>query len=380
MRISGKLILAVLLLGGLAAAARLINPGATGQTTGQKSAPAAIPVIEGAATLQDFPIYRAGIGTVQAYNTVTIRARVDGTLQKVLFTEGQDVKAGDVLAEIDPRPFQAVLDQATAAKTKDEAQLTNAKRDLKRFVDLRDFATKQSVDTQNTLIDQLAAMVQGDQAAIENATVQLGYTTIASPITGRTGARLIDAGNMIHASEGLSLLTVTQIEPIFVTFTLPQEVLDEVLMAQKRGEVAVEAYKRDDATKLASGMLTLVDNQIDTATGTLRFKATFANKDRRLWPGQFVNVRVVTEIRPQAVVIPSQVVQRGPEGSYAYVVKTDKTVEMRPIKPGATGNGMTLVEAGLTAGENVVVDGQLKLQPGSKVSPIVHAERTASAR
>jgi multidrug efflux system membrane fusion protein len=329
-----------------------------------------VPVIVGEAEKQDFPIAYDGIGTVQAFNTVTIRARVDGTLEKVLFQEGQDVKAGDVLAVIDPRPFKAALDQATAMKAKDEAQLSNAKLDLKRFVDLRDFASKQSVDTQNTLVAQLTASTKADDAAIENATVQLSYTTITSPIDGRTGVRLIDAGNMIHASEGAALLVVTQMEPIFVTFTLPQDALDAVAAAQGKGPVKVEALKRDANVLLSSGALSVVDNQIDTATGTIRLKATFANKDRRLWPGAFVNVKVVTEVRHDATVVPSQAVQRGPNGFYVYVVKPDMTVEMRAIATGGTEAGVMLVEKGLSPGDKIVVDGQSKLLPGVKIHAV----------
>jgi multidrug efflux system membrane fusion protein len=378
MKLSGNLIVVALVAAGLGWA-YLASREDGGKKAGA-AASAAVPVTIAAVESKDFPIYKSSIGTVQAYNTVTIRARVDGTLQQVLFKEGQDVKAGDVVALVDPRPFRAALDQAVAAKVKDEAQLANAKRDLQRFVSLHEYATKQSVDTQNALVDQLQAMIQGDQAAIENATVQLSYTTIASPIGGRTGARLVDAGNMIRASEGTALLVVTQIEPIFITFTLPQDVLDELLVAQAHGDVAVEAYKRDDSTKLATGTLTLVDNQIDTTTGTIRIKATFANADRRLWPGEFVNVRVVTEVRPKAVIVPAQVVQRGPNGPYAYIVKPDQTVDMRLVHPGMTSVGKTLIETGLAAGETVVVDGQYKLKPGVKIRPITPAEKTASAR
>jgi multidrug efflux system membrane fusion protein len=378
MKLFGKLVVLTFVAAGLGG----VYVATRGEDAKKPGASVAPPVLVTIATAEsmDFPIYRSTIGTVQAYNNVTIRARVDGTLQEVVFKEGQDVKAGDVLSIIDPRPFQAALDQAVAAKAKDEAHLANVRLDLKRFVDLRDFATKQSVDTQRALVDQLQATIQGDQAAIENAMVQLSYTKITSPISGRTGARLVDAGNMIHATEGKALLVVTQIEPIFVTLTLPQDALDEVLAAQARGEVSVEAYKRDESTKLATGTLTLVDNQIDTTTGTIRFKATFANSDRRLWPGQFVNVHVVTEIRPHAVVVPSQVVQRGPNGLYAYVVKPDQTVEMQPVTPSMTAAGKVLIETGLTAGDTVVVNGQYKLKSGVKVQPIVDAERTASTR
>ena len=367
-----------LVTGGTFAAVNISHWQGPGKVA-EKPAPPPVPVTIGVAKSQDFPIIYDGIGTVQAFNTVTIRARVDGTLQKVLFQEGQDVKAGDVLAVIDPRPFKAALDQAIATKAKDEAQLANAKLDLKRFVELRDFASRQSVDTQGTLVSQLTATVKSDEAVIENATVQLSYTTITSPIDGRTGVRMIDAGNMIHASEGAALLVVTQMEPIYVTFTLPQDQLDGVATAQAHGDVRVEAYKRDADTLLATGKVAVVDNQIDTTTGTIRLKATFANKDRRLWPGAFVNVKVITEIRHNATVVVAQAVQRGPNGFFVYVVKPDMTVEMRPITSGGTADGETLVEKGLASGEKIIVDGQYKLQPGMKVQPIAPAEKPVGA-
>lgn len=379
MKVLGWIVLAAVLLGGGAYLVANKDRWVSKPQAETKPAAPPVPVVIGEAETQDFPVTYDGIGTVQAFNTVTIRARVDGTLEKVLFQEGQDVKAGDVLAVIDPRPFKAALDQAVAMKAKDEAQLSNAKLDLKRFVDLRDFASKQSVDTQNTLVAQLTASVKADDAAIENATVQLSYTTITSPIDGRTGVRMIDAGNMIHASEGAALLVVTQMEPIYVTFTLPQDVLDAVAAAQGKGPVKVEALKRDANILLSSGTLSVVDNQIDTTTGTIRLKATFANKDRRLWPGAFVNVKVVTEIRRNATVVPSQAVQRGPNGFYVYVVMPDMTVEMRAITTGGTEAGAMLVEKGLTPGEKIVVDGQYKLQPGTKVQPLPAAASTAPA-
>ncbi|MGO9133186.1 MAG: efflux RND transporter periplasmic adaptor subunit [Methylovirgula sp.] len=379
MKTFGRVVIAAMSLAGGAFAAVNISHWQGPGKVAEKPAPPPVPVTIGAAKSQDFPIIYDGIGTVQAFNTVTIRARVDGTLQKVLFQEGQDVKAGDVLAVIDPRPFKAALDQAIATKAKDEAQLANAKLDLKRFVELRDFASRQSVDTQGTLVSQLTATVKSDEAVIENATVQLSYTTITSPIDGRTGVRMIDAGNMIHASEGAALLVVTQMEPIYVTFTLPQDQLDGVATAQAHGDVRVEAYKRDADTLLATGKVAVVDNQIDTTTGTIRLKATFANKDRRLWPGAFVNVKVITEIRHNATVVVAQAVQRGPNGFFVYVVKPDMTVEMRPITSGGTADGETLVEKGLASGEKIIVDGQYKLQPGMKVQPIAPAERPVGA-
>lgn len=330
---------------------------------------AAVPVTAGLVAQQDVPIYLAGIGTVQAFNTVTVKARVDGQLVKVAFTEGQDVKQGDVLAQIDPRPFQAQLAQAKAQKARDEAQLANAKRDLGRFSNLlkRDFASRQQVDSQGALVDQMTAAIQGDQAAIDNAEVQLGYTTITSPINGRTGIRQIDPGNIVHASDATGLVVITQLHPIAVIFTLPQDVLDEVAHAQAQGPLQVYAYKRDDVTQLAQGQLALVDNQIDPNTGTIRLKAIFPNEDNALWPGLFVNARLLLTVHKNAVTVPQSVVQRGPDGLYAFVIKSDHTVEMRSIKVGQIRDGVALVDQGLTPGEQVVVDGQYKLRPGSRV-------------
>lgn len=329
--------------------------------------PSAVVIVAGIVEQQDFSVYRTAIGTVQAFNTVTVRARVDGQLDRVAFKEGQDVKAGDTLAVIDPRLFQTSLEQAVAMKAKDEAQLANSQRDLQRNIDLRDFASKQTVDTQRAQVAQLQATLQADQAAIDNAKVQLSYATITAPITGRTGARLVDAGNMVRSSEGVGLVVINQIQPIFTTFTLPAESLDEIADAQARGRVTVEVFKRDGLTRIATGVLSLIDNQIDAATGTIHLKAVFPNEDRKLWPGQFVNVHVLTDLRPKAVTVPAQVVQRGPQGTFAFVVKPDQTVETRAIRLGPTEAGTTVVETGLSPGETVVVDGQYKLRPGSKV-------------
>lgn len=314
-----------------------------------------------------FTTYQSAIGAVQAYNMVTVRARVDGQLEAVTFTEGQDVHAGDVLAVIDPRPFQAALEQAEATKVKDEAQLANTMRDLQRYLDLKDFASRQQTETQQALVAQMKAALQGDQAAIDNAKIQLGYATIRAPISGRTGARLIDAGNMIKSSEGLGLLSIAQIEPIYVSFTLPQDLLDTVREAQKAGPVIVEALKSDDRTRISSGTLSLVDNQIDMTTGTIRMKATFANQDHKLWPGAFVNVHVVTNETPDAVTVPQQVVQNGPDGRFVYVVNADMTVSVRPVTDGAARDGIIMIKDGLSPGEKVVLDGQSKLRADSKV-------------
>jgi multidrug efflux system membrane fusion protein len=330
-----------------------------------------VPVVEDAVRSQDVPIYETGIGTVQAFNTVTIRTRVDGQVDKVAFTEGQDVKVGDLLAQIDPRPFQAQLEQAQAQKASHEAQLVDAEIDLKRFTNLAKSgaATGQSVDTQKALVAQLEANIQADQAAIDNATVQLGYTTITAPIAGRTGLRLVDQGNIVHATDQTGLVVLTQIEPISLIFTLPEDALPDVAHAMTQGPLRVLAFSRDDKTELGDGTLALIDNQIDQSTGTIRLKATFPNKDHALWPGQFVNARLFLAVRHDGVTVPAAVVQRGPQGTFAYVIRPDSTVEMRPISVAQLRDGLALIDTGLKAGEQVVVDGQYKLRPGIRVDP-----------
>jgi multidrug efflux system membrane fusion protein len=315
------------------------------------------------------PVTLEGLGTVQAFNTVTVRSRVDGQVDKISFTEGQEVVAGDVLAQIDPRPLQAQLAQARATKARDEAQLANAHLNLERVTSLaqREFASRQSLDAQKSLVGQFEAAVQGDQAAIDNAQVQLGYTTVRAPISGRVGIRLVDAGNVVHANDAGGIVVITQIHPISVIFTLPQDVLDVVNHAQNEAPLKIQAFKRDGGTLLGEGTLALIDNQIDTTTGTMRLKATFPNTDNALWPGLFVTARVLVGMRHDAVTVPAQAVQRGPNGTFAYVIKPDRTVEARPIKIGAMQNGRVLIEQGIEAGENIVIDGQYKLQPGSRV-------------
>jgi multidrug efflux system membrane fusion protein len=342
---------------------------ATAASAPAPAPPPAAAVVASVAKESDVPIYVAGLGTAQAFNTVTVKARVDGQLEKVAFAEGQEVKAGEMLALIDPRPFQAALAQAQATKARDEAQLANARRELDRFADLskREFATKQSVDNQASLVAQLEAAVRGDEAAIDNARVQLGYTTIAAPISGRTGMRLVDQGNMVRASDAMGLVVIAQIHPISVVFTLPQDVLADVTHAMAAQPLKVQVYKRDDTTLLAEGELALIDNQIDPSTGTIRLKATFANAENTLWPGEFVNARLVLGVRKAAVTVPAPVVQRGPNGTFAYVIKPDSTVESRKIEVGQIRDGVALINAGIKAGEPVVVDGQYKLRAGVKV-------------
>jgi membrane fusion protein, multidrug efflux system len=360
----------------------LQHGAATAQTA--PAAPSAVPVTAAIVKKQDVPVFLNGIGSAQAFNTVTVKARVDGQLDKLGFTEGQDVKEGDLIAQIDPRPFQAQLTQAKAAKIRDEAQLQNARLDLERFSNLavKQYASRQSVDTQRAQVAQLEAAVQGDQATIDNATVQLGYTTIVSPITGRTGMRLIDKGNIIHANDAGGIVVITQLHPISVVFVLAQDHLDDITAEMAKGTLKVQAYKRDDTTLLGEGTLALIDNQIDPTTGTLKLKATFANDNNALWPGEFVNARLLLRTRPGALTVPEQVVQRGPKGTFAYVIKADDTVEQRPIRTTNTArNGLAVILEGLAEGERVVVDGQYKLRAGVRVqaNPAVASQQAAAA-
>lgn len=338
-----------------------------------------VPVVATDVTKRDVPVYLDGLGTVQAFNTVTVRARVDGALTKVSFTEGQDVKTGDELAIIDPRPFQASLDQALAKKATDEAQLGNAKVTFARNGELlaKKVLDQQTYDTSKYLVDQFTATVKSDQAAIESAQTQLDYTRIVSPIDGRVGIRQVDLGNIVHAADTNGLVVITQLRPISVVFTLPQQNLVEVNKAAAKGSLKVLAVGRDNASSLGEGTLTVVDNQIDPNTGTMKLKATFPNESLSLWPGQFVNTRLLVNTIKDGIVVPAAVVQRGPQGSYAYVVKKPElTVEMRPITVQQIDSGVALISEGLAVGETVVVDGQYKLQPGSKVEISTGGNRT----
>jgi membrane fusion protein, multidrug efflux system len=340
-----------------------------------RSAPPNIAVDTAAVTHADVPIYLTGLGTVQAFYTVTVTARVDGELQKIAFTEGQTVHKGDLLAQIDPRPNQAAYEQAVATKAKDAAQLMNAKRDLERYTILQpqDLASKQTVDTQRAMVDQLGAQIQVDQALIDNARTQLDYTRITSPIDGRTGIRLVDPGNIVHAAATTGIVVVTQVQPITVIFTLPEENLAAVNAALAAGPVSVTTVARDGGRALDEGTLSLVDNEIDQATGTAKLKATFGNAHNALWPGQYVSARVLVRTERNVLTLPTAAVQLGPNGPFTYVVKPDSTVEVRQLKIGDESGGLTIVNTGLALNERVVTSNQYRLQAG------VHVRTTAAA-
>jgi membrane fusion protein, multidrug efflux system len=339
------------------------------QNPGPASAPA-VPVTAGTAEARDMPVFVRGIGAVQAFNTVTAKTRVDGQIVKVDFTEGQDVKAGDPLFEIDPRPFQAALEQATAAKQRDEAQLVSANADLNRTTQLlgNGFQTRQTFDQQRAAVGQLQASIKADQAQIDAAQLNLDYAVIRSPIDGRTGARLVDVGNIVHATDNAGLVTITQLHPIFVSFTVPQQQIDAVRQSQAESAREVRALTQDDQKQLAVGKLTLIDNQVDQATGTLHMKAQFDNADAALWPGEFVNVRLVVSTEKNAVTVPARAVQQGPNGSYLFAIKPDDTVEMRTVEVSQRDQDLAVIKKGVSAGERIVVDGQFRLEQGTKVT------------
>jgi multidrug efflux system membrane fusion protein len=334
-----------------------------------RNAPPAIAVDTATAKHSDVPIFLQGLGTVQAFYTVTVTARVDGEIQKIGFTEGQTVHKGDLLAQIDPRPNQAAYEQAIATKSKDAAMLANAKRDYDRYILLQpqDLASKQTVDTQRATVDQLTAQVQVDQAVIDNARTQLDYTRITSPIDGRTGVRLIDPGNIVRAAGTAGIVVVTQVQPISVVFTLPEEDLGTVGGALALGPVQVTTLSRDGDAMLDEGTLALIDNQIDQTTGTARLKATFPNTRNTLWPGQFVNARVLVRTERNVLTLPSSAVQLGPNGPFTYVVKGDSTVEVRPLELGPESDGLTVIKKGIALNERVVTSNQYRLQAGVHV-------------
>jgi multidrug efflux system membrane fusion protein len=317
---------------------------------------------------QNVPYYLSGLGSVTAFNTVTVKSRVDGELQRVYFKEGQFVHEGDLIAEIDPRPFQVALEQMEGQLSRDQAQLNNARVDFKRYDQLakEGVIAPQQVDTQNATVGQLEGALRADQAQIDNEKLQLTYCKITAPLTGRVGLRLVDQGNMIRATDPNGLVVITQVQPIAVLFTLPEDNLPEVIQHMKNEELGVEAYSRDDQTKLATGKLLTVDNQIDPTTGTVRFKAAFENRDLSLWPNQFVNTRLMLAVRKDAIVVPLAAIQRGTQGSYVYTVKSGKA-NLQPVKVDMTQENIALIGSGVSVGDQVVVDGQERLQSGTPV-------------
>ena len=339
----------------------------------------AVPVTVAAATRRDLPIYLTGLGTVQATLSVGIHSLVEGTLQEVRFTEGQRVKNGDILAKIDPRPYQAALDQAKAKKAQDEAQLVAAEKDLARFITLaqKSFETQQNLDLQRAKVDQLKAMIEGDAASIEAAQVQLDRTDIRAPSDGRVGIRLVDPGNTVHASDTGAIVNLVLVQPAAVVFTLPAQALDNVRRAMVHGTVEITAFDQDNRVPLSVGKLLLIDNAIDAATATIRLKAVFANDDERLWPGEFVNARLLLETRSDALAIPSAAIQRGPQGLFVWIATADNTAAVRPLRVGPTTGDLTIVDAGLEEGDRVVTDGQYKLQAKTPVSVSTPGAATA---
>jgi len=349
----------------------ILAPQPSRTTAPTRSHSQAISVDAAAATRRDVPVYLDGLGTVQAFYTVKVNSRVDGELDKVAFVEGQEVKRGQLLAQIDPRPYQAALDQAAAAKAKDTAQLENAKLDLQRYTVLapQDLASKQQLDTQKALVAQLKAQIEADAAAIESARTELSYTQITSPINGRTGVRLVDPGNIVHASDTTGIVVLTQLKPIAAIVTLPEESIGAVSDAMQKGAVSVTALSRDESrNELDRGTIQLIDNQIDPTTGTIHLKVIFPNTDERLWPGEFVSARILVRTARNVLTVPAQALQRGPDGLYVYVIGPDSKVEARTLKVGYNDEEVAVVEGGLAAGDRVAISNFYRLQPGALVS------------
>ena len=341
------------------------RPAAVGRPIG----PPLVSVKAAVAERKNVPVYVRGLGTVQAFNTVRISTRVDGQITKVFFTEGQEVKAGDPLFEIDPRPFQAALDRAAAAKERDVAQLKGAQLDLERYGKLvpSGWQSRQSYEDQQATVGQLQGAIKADQAQIDTAKLNLEYATVVSPLDGRTGARLVDIGNFVQASQGTALVMITQIKPIFVNFTVPQDILDRVRQAQNSQPLKVFAYTNNDKTRLAEGTLSLINNQVDASTGMVVVKATFDNADERLWPGELVSARVIMATQENVITVPMDAVLEGSDGDYVYVIKPDKTVEHRDVAVALSEEGLAVIERGLAPGESVVTEGQGRLSNEAKI-------------
>jgi multidrug efflux system membrane fusion protein len=367
--IPSALLIAVLAIGGGLA---VTHTGPFERPAPPRAAPQPVPVVAGTVAQHDVPIYLTGVGTVIAFNTVIVHSQIQGQIVSINFTEGQTVHTGDLLAQIDPRPYQAQIDQVTATRDRDKAQLVNAQANLKRYTDLgnKGWATPQLVETQKAQVDQL----------IEAAQVQLSYTKLTSPIDGVVGIRQVDIGNIIHPTDPNGLVVVTQIEPISLIFTLPETDLPQIQQQQEKtkGPLTVLAYSQDNTIKLDEGTLGLVNNQILQTTGSIQLKANFPNKAHRLWPGELVNARLLLDTRPNGLTVPASVVQQGQNGAYAYVINPNNSVEIRPVTVAQVSDGQALINSGLTANEQVVIDGQYKLQPGTTVT-VLHGKAAEEA-
>jgi multidrug efflux system membrane fusion protein len=331
--------------------------------------PPAIPVVAAAVMSHEVPIYLQGVGTVIAYNNVVVRSQITGQITSINYIQGQTVHTGDLLAQIDPRPYQAQLDQATANRDRDQAQLVNAQANLARYSPLaaKGYATSQLVDTQKAQIAQLQSMIKSDEAVIENAKINLGYTRLTAPIDGVTGIRQVDVGNIIHPTDPAGLVDLTQIQPISVLFTLPEQSFIQIQQQMGKGPLAVMAFSLDGTTELDQGKLDLIDNQIVQTTGTIRLRAEFPNAQKRLWPGELINARLLIDTRPNGLTIAASAVQQGPNGPYVYAIDSDGNAQMRAVKISQITAGQALVDSGLAANESIVIDGQYKLQPGAHV-------------
>src|SRR6202022_695252 len=353
---------------------------ATAANNAQKAAPSAVRVSIAPVEKADFPVYLTGLGTVQGFNTVVVRTRVDGQIDKIAFQEGQLVKQGDLLAEIDPRPYRAALDQAKAKKAQDEANLANANLDLQRYTKLGEFATRQQTDTQRSTVAQLTAQIAADDAAAFNAQTQLDYTAVKSPISGLAGLRQVDVGNIVNASTQSGIVTIAQIEPIAVIFTAPEEQLSYINEAQATQPLKVIAITTDGKKPLAEGKLGVGNNQVDATSGTIRLKAVFDNKNHALWPGQSVSTRLLLKTLKDATVVPDDAIQHSTDGLYAYIVNQDNKAELRKVKVSQSIDGRSVVDDGLSPGQQVITSGQYKVQPGTLVSTAVASSDPAQPR
>src|SRR5260221_7499706 len=379
----------VLLIAALAAVGyfgwqRFHRPDAAKTESAQKSASAPstapVPVTIAPVEKADFPVYLTGLGTVQGFNTVVVRTRVDGQIDKIAFKEGQLVNQGDLLVQIDPRPFQATLDQAKAKKAQDEANLANANLDLQRFTKLGEFATRQQTDTQRSTVAQLTAQIAADDAAISNAQTQLDYTSVKAPISGVAGLRQVDVGNIVNASTQTGIVSIAQIEPIAVIFTAPEEQLPYINEAQSAQPLKVIALTTDGKKSLAEGTLSVVNNQVDTTSGTIRLKGVFDNKNHALWPGQSVSTRLLMKTLNDATVVPDDAIQHSTDGLYAYTVNQDNKAEVRKVRVSYSIDGRSVVDDGLSPGQQVITSGQVRVQPGTLVITAVATSDPAQSK